>query len=91
MWLGGKQKDLILEAPPPRQRVREIHDRAGHIHGVHAISNGAKTSIRCFETFTVELERLADWLRRCRIQTVAMESTGVYWIPLFQILPQLVP
>jgi transposase len=42
--------------------------------------------IRCFETFTVELERLADWLRGCRIQTVAMESTGVYWIPLFQIL-----
>jgi transposase len=43
-------------------------------------------SIRSFETFTVELERLADWLQQCRIQTVAMESTGVYWIPLFQIL-----
>jgi len=42
--------------------------------------------IRCFETFTVELERLADWLQQCKIQTVAMESTGVYWIPLFQIL-----
>jgi transposase len=42
--------------------------------------------IRCFETFTVELEKLADWLERCRIRTVAMESTGVYWIPLFQIL-----
>jgi hypothetical protein len=42
--------------------------------------------IRCFETFTVELERLADWLHRCRIQTVAMESNGVYWIPLFHIL-----
>ncbi len=43
-------------------------------------------SIRSFETFTVELEKLADWLQQCRIQTVAMESTGVYWIPLFQIL-----
>jgi transposase len=42
--------------------------------------------IRCFETFTGELEKLADWLERCRIRTVAMESTGVYWIPLFQIL-----
>ena len=29
---------------------------------------------------------LADWLLRCRIHTVAMESTGVYWIPLMQIL-----
>jgi transposase len=43
-------------------------------------------SIRCFQTFTVDLERLADWLLQCRIRTVAMESTGVYWIPLFQIL-----
>lgn len=43
-------------------------------------------SIRSFDTFTIDLERLADWLEQCRIQTVAMESTGVYWIPLFQIL-----
>jgi transposase len=32
--------------------------------------------------------RLADWLQRCRIKTVAMESTGVFWVPLFQILEQ---
>jgi transposase len=42
--------------------------------------------VRCFETFTAELEKLAAWLLECGIQTVAMESTGVYWIPLFQIL-----
>ena len=42
--------------------------------------------VRCFPTFTVDLERVADWLQRCHIKTVAMESTGVYWIPLFQIL-----
>lgn len=42
--------------------------------------------IRCFPTFTVDLERVADWLQQCQIRTVAMESTGVYWIPLFQIL-----
>ena len=39
--------------------------------------------VRCFPTFTVDLERLADWLQQCQIRTVAMESTGVYWIPLF--------
>jgi transposase len=44
--------------------------------------------IRCFDTFTADLERLADWLQQCQIRTVAMESTGVYWIPLFQILEQ---
>jgi transposase len=42
--------------------------------------------IRCFAAFTADLHRLADWLRECNIDTVAMESTGVYWIPLFQIL-----
>ncbi len=41
---------------------------------------------RCFLTFTEDLQALAAWLLACRIRTVAMESTGVYWIPLFQIL-----
>jgi transposase len=42
--------------------------------------------VRSYATFTEDLHRLADWLHSCGIQTVAMESTGVYWIPLFQIL-----
>jgi transposase len=43
-------------------------------------------AVRSFPTFTEDLHRLADWLKVCGIETVAMESTGVYWIPLFQIL-----
>jgi len=43
-------------------------------------------SVRSFPTFTQDLHALADWLQRCHVDTVAMESTGVYWIPLFQIL-----
>jgi transposase len=43
-------------------------------------------SVRCFSTFTEDLQAAADWLKACHIETVAMESTGVYWIPLFQIL-----
>ncbi len=42
--------------------------------------------VRKFRTFTEELHVLADWLIACSIKTVAMESTGVYWIALFQIL-----
>jgi transposase, IS6 family len=42
--------------------------------------------VRSFGTFTRNLCEVADWLQRCRVQTVAMESTGVYWIPLYQIL-----
>jgi transposase len=42
--------------------------------------------VRGFDTFTDELLKLRDWLLACGVQTVAMESTGVYWIALFQIL-----
>ena len=42
--------------------------------------------VRKFATFTEDLHALADWLVACSIKTVAMESTGVYWIALFQIL-----
>ena len=42
--------------------------------------------VRSFGTYTSDLERLADWLAECAVETVAMESTGVYWIAAFQIL-----
>lgn len=42
--------------------------------------------VRHFSTFTADLYKLADWLTQCKIDTVAMESTGIYWIPLFEIL-----
>jgi transposase len=42
--------------------------------------------VQCYGTFTGELGRLSEWLKQCRIDTVAMEATGVYWIPVYQIL-----
>jgi transposase len=47
-------------------------------------SNGER--VRVFATYTKELHRLADWLVACKVKTVAMESTGVYWIPVYDIL-----
>ena len=44
--------------------------------------------VQTFQTFTDDLHRLADWLARCGIKTVAMESTGVYWIPAYEVLEQ---
>ena len=44
------------------------------------------TPVRAFGTFTPDLQALADWLQHCRVQSVAMESTGVYWIPIFELL-----
>src|SRR6266851_6872649 len=40
--------------------------------------------VRCFSTFTEDLHAAADWLKGCHIETVAMESTGVYWIRCFR-------
>ncbi|EEX08816.1 transposase [Ruegeria lacuscaerulensis ITI-1157] len=42
--------------------------------------------VRAFWTFTQDLHDLAVWFQSCGITTVAMESTGVYWIPAFEIL-----
>ena len=44
--------------------------------------------VREFEAFTAELYRLADWLAECGVEAVVMESTGVYWIPLFAVLEE---
>jgi transposase len=44
--------------------------------------------IRHYGTVTAELYRMANWLRACGVRTVAMESTGVYWIPLYQALDE---
>ena len=45
-------------------------------------------SVRSFPTFTADLRRLAEWLKACQIKTVAMEATGVYWIPLYELLEE---
>src|SRR6266700_436100 len=44
--------------------------------------------VRSFGTFTGDLHRLADWFAECGVKTVVMESTGVYWIPIFELLDE---
>jgi transposase len=56
---------------------------------VAVAADRAAENVRSFPTFTQDLYALAEWLKECRVKTVAMESTGVYWIPLFQILEDL--
>ena len=48
----------------------------------------AEVSVRSFGAYTAQLDELVRWLKDCAIKTVAMESTGVYWIPLFQKLEE---
>jgi len=55
-------------------------------HWVAVAKDRDQQPVRSFQCFTADLNAMADWLKKCGIDTVAMESTGVYWIPLFQIL-----
>ena len=51
-------------------------------------SDRAESPVRAFATYTASLRELADWLARCEIETVAMESTGIYWVPLYEVLEE---
>ena len=57
-------------------------------HFVAVPADRAEQPVREFEAFTADLYRLADWLAQCDVETVVMESTGVYWIPLFGVLEE---
>lgn len=61
-------------------------DVGSRFHYVCVGADKNAQSVRKFDCFTPDLQKLADWLIECKISTVAMESTGVYWIPVFQIL-----
>ena len=57
-------------------------------HWVAVPEDRDEEPVRCFGCFTADLQAMARWLRECGVTTVAMESTGVYWIPCYQILEE---
>ncbi len=61
-------------------------DIGSHEHYVAVPASLDENPVRRFSCFTRDLEAMADWLVRTGITTVAMESTGIYWIPVFEIL-----
>ena len=74
------------------ESIQMIHSAAAGIDiGASEIyvavsDNRSDNPVRRFDTFTEDLHKAARWLKECGIESVAMESTGVYWIPVFQIL-----
>lgn len=87
----------MAKAAQTRNRKRKfpiIHPRAAGLDvgaQFHVVAVGEDCDlqpVRTFKSFTAELHRMADWLREVEITTVAMESTGVYWIPVFEILEE---
>ena len=76
----------------PFEGMRTVNPHAAGVDiGAHEImacvpDGDDQQLVRAFGTYTADLESLADWFIDRGIQTVAMESTGVYWIPLFETL-----
>ena len=78
--------------PKVEPELAQVHPQAAGIdigaseHWVSIPSELDPEPVRKFSCFTADLYAIAEWLKSRGITTVAMESTGVYWIPLFQIL-----
>ena len=87
-----KKKSTTKRGQPTRRNLPTVHRHAAGIdvgstfHLVAVPPDMDGEAVRRFESFTGDLHLLADWLTEVGITTVAMESTGVYWIPVFEIL-----
>jgi transposase len=87
-----QRKELArrLQAEAPGLEVMHPHaagiDVGNSAHYVAVRPDRDPDPVRRFDCFTADLHRLADWLQQCGVTTVAMQSTGVYWIPLYEIL-----
>jgi len=63
-------------------------DAGAEHHVVSVAEDRSEIPVRTFGTFTRDLHALAEWLAGCGITTVAIEATGVYWVPLYEILEE---
>src|SRR5512146_3263882 len=86
-------EEVPMSKPSKRVELMPIvyPDAAGLDIGAREIyacvpPNRAEDNVKVFGTFTADLTALADWLAAHHVDTVAMESTGVYWIPAFELL-----
>ncbi len=79
----AQRKRTVLELAHPNAAGIDIGSAS---HFVAVSPDRDDEPVREFKSFTADLEELANWLVRCGVDTVAMESTGVYWIPLYEIL-----
>jgi transposase len=79
----GARRRRVLEVTNPDAAGIDVGADA---HWVCVPEERAAERVRRFGTCTADLEAIADWLQACGATTVAMESTGVYWVPLYELL-----
>ena len=77
-------RSLLKQVNPSAAAI----DIGSTMHMAAVNPDSTDTPIRAFGTFTHDLHDLAQWFKSCGVTSVAMESTGVYWIPAFEILEQ---
>ena len=88
----SKQKDKKFKKIALQEHWEKINPNAAGIDiGAREIlvcvpSDRGNESVRSFGTKTPDLETMAQWLKDCQIESVAMEATGIYWIGTFQLL-----
>jgi transposase len=85
---GRKRKGMCLEDRPILEPNAAGIDIGAREIFVAVPPDRDEHPVRVFSTFTEDLERMAKWLVSCGVTTVAMESTGVYWIPPYDVLEQ---
>ena len=95
LWRNRKERKewaRRLQSADPGLEVVHPHaagiDVGNSAHYVAVRPDRDSEPVRRFECFTADLHRMADWLQSCGVETVAMQSTGVYWIPLYEILEE---
>ena len=95
LWRNRKaRKELARRLQSENPGLEVVHPHAAGIdvgnsaHYVAVRPDCDPQPVRRFECFTADLYRLADWLQDCGAQTVALQSTGVYWISLYDILEE---
>ena len=84
----GKRKGMCLEDRPLLEPNAAGIDIGAREIFVAVPPDRDENPVRTFPAFTEDLQQLAEWLVKSGITTAAMESTGVYWIPLYEILEQ---
>jgi transposase len=83
---GRKRKGMCLEDRPLLEANAAGIDIGAREIYVAVPPDRDENPVRVYSTFTEDLEEMAKWLVGCGITTVAMESTGVYWIPLYDVV-----
>lgn len=90
--MAQRNRSISLKPGKSRAALTITHPNAAGIdigsaaHFVAVPPDRDDEPVREFASFTVDLNAIAEWLQACGVDTVAMESTGVYWIPLFELL-----